>query len=137
MLRVQVNGETGSARRTAALLHQSKWGKDSRTVLGFWGVGPRSPDLGQKRTFQLDRFLQVGHLERVQRRGHSCRSGARFGLRGRHECVRRAQLHEHLQTMGLILPIFRTPLRFFGNGRHRDRYSMMHTRDRSTTEVMK
>ena len=52
MLRVQVNGETGSARRTAALLHQSKWGKDSRTVLGLWGVGPQNPDLDQKRTFQ-------------------------------------------------------------------------------------
>ncbi len=30
---------------------------------------------------------------------------ARFGLRVRHDCVRRVQIHEHLQTMGLIIPI--------------------------------
>jgi len=32
-------------------------------------------------------------------------AAARFGLRGRHDCGRRAQIHEHLQTMGLIIPI--------------------------------
>ena len=38
------------------------WVKDSRTVLGLWGLGLRKPDLDQKLTFQLDRFLKAGQL---------------------------------------------------------------------------
>jgi hypothetical protein len=40
----------------------------------------------------------------MSRRPNSNR--ARFGAEVRHSCVRRAQIHEHLQRMGLIIPSF-------------------------------
>jgi cytochrome P450 len=114
MLRVQVNGETGSARRTAALLHQSEWGKDFRAVLGLWEVGPRNPDLGQKRTFQLDWFLKAGEsvlgcptVRAARGSGNPCEVSGRPGLLPRPEHMKVA-VEEFIRWVTPILNMKRT-----------------------------